>query len=448
MAASFSPFLYSVDPYFRAILFSALFILLPSILLSQRRRKHSPYRLGTTGCKKLGIQGLSNLHDEEDAQFSAPSADSKVRIKALFVHPIKSCAPIEVDSAELASTGLIWDRQFCFAEFVVPTVFPPDTSPEDKKLPQWTFRTLRKPGYEKLTQVRTEVWVPDPTYTTSKGIPHPNPNGVLRISFPNTPSGPPPLRFLQSALLSLHLLPSTKSFSVPLLPPKNHQYPLETLSIWASLVPALDYGIHLPASLKSYLSIPPTSRFTLFRVSPEHYRPVLFPGNQYDPTNPTLTKNSVTAFADQHPMHLINLSSVRNIASLVAQDLPHFTARRFRPNIIVAGAAAFDEDRWKNFQITPQTPDSVSPPSSKIHFQTAFHTLRCRLPNVDPDTGVRHDVEPDRTLRAKRGIVPGLEKKAVMGLQVVCREEESGRGRLIHVGDEVEVLQRGDVGVF
>jgi uncharacterized protein YcbX len=67
--------------------------------------------------------------------------------------------------------------------------------------------------------------------------------------------------------------------------------------------------------------------------------------------------------------------------------------------------------------------------------------MRCKLPNIDPDTGVRHPAEPDRTLKSYRRIDPGDYSNAALGMQLVP-------GLLVEftlrVGDAVEVLETGE----
>lgn len=69
----------------------------------------------------------------------------------------------------------------------------------------------------------------------------------------------------------------------------------------------------------------------------------------------------------------------------------------------------------------------------------ACRTVRCRLPNVDPDTGERDKVEPDRTLKEYRRIDEGDRTNACLGLQLVPAVENC----CIAVGDKVRVLETG-----
>jgi uncharacterized protein YcbX len=113
----------------------------------------------------------------------------------------------------------------------------------------------------------------------------------------------------------------------------------------------------------------------------------------------------------------------------------HESERRFRSSLLVAidriflitGLKAFVEDDWKKIQI------------GGYILYCACHTVRCRLPNVDPETGIKHDVEPDKTLKSYRCIDDGDPKSACLGLQLVPSKET---GIVLAVGDLVEVLEK------
>lgn len=66
--------------------------------------------------------------------------------------------------------------------------------------------------------------------------------------------------------------------------------------------------------------------------------------------------------------------------------------------------------------------------------------MRCKLPNVDPETGIRNPNEPDVTMRKYRVVDPGHKTGACMGLQMV---PVSTKG-VMKVGDEVKILERGE----
>ncbi|EXJ80655.1 hypothetical protein A1O3_06939 [Capronia epimyces CBS 606.96] len=375
-------------------------------------------RNGPKGYRRLTLQGSSNMADEYDEKYTRPPGSppqSGWKVKALLIHPIKSCAPVELDVADVDGAGFVWDRKFAFAELVTPQTRL-DAS-EAEKQPRWTFRTQRQPGLEKLARVRPEIWLPELVAARSS----PLDGGFMVVRYPRVPSGP--FSGLFKLLISLGLLSPEKSFMVPLVPPENHKYPVEQVTIWRDSPTWLNLSVHVPDDLRTYLGV--TNPFTLFRVDPKSYREVY----RCAPRKDELGYQSVVGFADAYPVHLLNIASVRDLAGRVKKDIPHFSARRFRANILVSGPSAYDEDDWKKIKMG----DHV--------FFCACHTVRCRLPNVDPDTAQRHAVEPDKTLKSFRCIDDGDPLNACLGLQLVPAESNTFQ---IRVGDEIQVLGRGE----
>lgn len=75
-------------------------------------------------------------------------------------------------------------------------------------------------------------------------------------------------------------------------------------------------------------------------------------------------------------VHIINLASLRELERAVGDEV---NPLRFRPNIVIDGAAPWEEFRWIDSQ--------VSVGNSKL---TVFErTARCAATNVDPGTGQR-----------------------------------------------------------
>ncbi|KAG6182481.1 hypothetical protein E4U36_003284 [Claviceps purpurea] len=72
---------------------------------------------------------------------------------------------------------------------------------------------------------------------------------------------------------------------------------------------------------------------------------------------------------------------------------------------------------------------------------------RCKLPNVDPATGVRHSIEPDRSLRKYRQIDDGAPRMGCLGMQLCPVFPNTGTPAqlesYVEAGMDVEVLKRG-----
>lgn len=357
------------------------------------------------GCRKLGIPpSKSNLRDEYSPKYTQgvpethhdPNGKPSWRIKALFTYPIKSCAGVELDVSDVVPTGLKYDRQFCFAEYVVPK--------QQGAEPHWTARTLRDRRFERMALIRSDIWVPDSTVGGyGLDLDEVKSEGVMVISYPRMFFGA--MSFLGKLGKALGILPREHSFQIPLSPPPDNLslYPNTPVKIWKDSPMAYNYAHHLPSSLHKFLD---TDTLTLFRVNPSYHREIF----RCAPPKQTLGFQTVTGFADAYPIHLLSLSSVRDVGSRCA-DIPRLSIRRFRANIIVQGPGAFEEDHWKRIVIGGV--------GGGVEIHTVCRTVRCRLPNVDPDTGVRHPSEPDRTLRGYRRIDPGCLAYACLGMQLV-----------------------------
>ncbi|KAF4183445.1 hypothetical protein CNMCM8927_004972 [Aspergillus lentulus] len=421
----------------------SLLAILPILILIVRQCG-SAHPAPPRGCRRLGLPpGHSNLHDEFDPKYSkgtSKDVDDKGqplwRVKALFTHPIKSCAAVELNVADVVSTGFAFDRQFCFAE-----QFTPDqaSTSEEKTQPYWDARTLRNGHYSRLALIRPEIWVPDPAAPDyAPDLDEVRSKGVMVMYYPR-PAGRGLSSYLVKLGIALRLLPRELSFSVPLVPPPDRAsaYPPVPVKIWKDTPVAYDYGQHLPQSLREFLAPPDAGAsrpLTLFRVDPTHHRQVF----RNAPRKEELGFQPVTGFADAYPLHILNIASVHDVAARCARDIPRLSVRRFRANIIVQGPEAYAEDHWKRILIRPTGAKSDADAGVEVH--VACRTMRCRLPNVDPATGIRHASEPDRTLKSYRRIDPGDPTNACLGMQCVPSVQEF----VIRVGDTVSLLETGE----
>ncbi len=137
-------------------------------------------------------------------------------------------------------------------------------------------------------------------------------------------------------------------------------------------------------------------------------------------TDPEYAAGHQVGFADGFPVLLVSESSVDELARRVGRPIP---VERFRPNIVVTGDSAHDEDRWHRFAI------------GELAFEGVKLCARCKVTTIDQDSGDRDPAsEPLRTLAYYRRI----ESHVYFGVNVVHR----GPGR-IAVGDAVDVLERG-----
>ncbi|WCN13262.1 MOSC domain-containing protein [Marinomonas mediterranea] len=128
---------------------------------------------------------------------------------------------------------------------------------------------------------------------------------------------------------------------------------------------------------------------------------------------------SPVAFADGYPFLLTNTASLEELNRTAEIDID---MRRFRSNIVVSGAEAFEEDSWKIIQI------------GEVKFENVKPCARCKFTTIDPDTAEQNKLaEPLRTLAKFRK----LDKKGVtFGVNLIALNEGK-----IKQGDKVEIIE-------
>ena len=122
-------------------------------------------------------------------------------------------------------------------------------------------------------------------------------------------------------------------------------------------------------------------------------------------------------FADGFPLLLIGQASLDDLAARVGRPLEML---RFRPNLVVEGAAPYAEDGWGRLRI------------GEVEFERVKPCSRCAIPTLDPHSGERAaDGEPLRTLASYRRDADGV----YFGQNLIQR----GRG-VLEVGMPVVLL--------
>jgi len=143
-------------------------------------------------------------------------------------------------------------------------------------------------------------------------------------------------------------------------------------------------------------------------------------------TNPDYSQDGdVVSFADGYPLLLTSEESLERLNEWIAEGkhaaegpLP---MTRFRPNAVVAGAAAFAEDDWHLVRI------------GDVRFRVSKPCGRCVLTTVDPDTAVKGK-EPLAALARHRR----WDGNVWFGVNLIPDAPRAG-GRL-HLGDPVQIL--------
>lgn len=151
-----------------------------------------------------------------------------------------------------------------------------------------------------------------------------------------------------------------------------------------------------------------------------------------DPTrrapNPEFSRDTDrVSFADGYPLLLTTEQSLAQLNDWIFEG-PHaaegpLPMTRFRPNVIVAGAEAWAEDRWRGIRI------------GDVRFRVAKASDRCLFTTIDPDTAVKGK-EPLVTLARHRR----WDGKIWFGVNLIPDIPEPGGASTLSVEGAVEVL--------
>ena len=99
-------------------------------------------------------------------------------------------------------------------------------------------------------------------------------------------------------------------------------------------------------------------------------------------------ENDLISFSDISPIHLISEESLKDLNSKLESPV---TIENFRPNILLSGSTAYEEDNWSSVKI------------GDCEFDVTLKTPRCILTTIDPiTTKVDSKQEPLRTLSKYR----------------------------------------------
>ena len=130
------------------------------------------------------------------------------------------------------------------------------------------------------------------------------------------------------------------------------------------------------------------------------------------------TGDDIVSFADGYPLLIIGEGSLADLNARLDERLP---MNRFRPNFVVKGSDAFEEDSWRKIRIG----------------ETVFHIVkpceRCVITTVDQVTGQKGK-EPLKTLASYRN----RDGKVLFGQNLIAEMA----GGMISVGDKLEVLTK------
>lgn len=132
---------------------------------------------------------------------------------------------------------------------------------------------------------------------------------------------------------------------------------------------------------------------------------------------------ATTLFSDGFPVLVISSAALEDLnEKLAAQQRPSLPMNRFRPNVVIGGTEAFEEDFAQTIRIGAATLAPVKP------------CARCTIPSVDQATGER-GADPLDILQSYR-VNPKVDGGITFGMNAILT---AGEGSVVRVGQEIDV---------
>ncbi|KAI0388768.1 hypothetical protein F5Y17DRAFT_451656 [Xylariaceae sp. FL0594] len=398
-------------------LITILAFLIPAyMLLPPFPPRRSDFLISTHS--KVGVRTRRGREETVGKRRAKKTGDdpTKPRVQSLHIYPVKSCRGIEVARSRVLPQGLEYDRLFTFAQLKSPFPLSLDSSEAEQTSHRWEFVTQRQ--FPLLATVEVDLWLPDDEKWRRHGQSRVAPPAYLVMRFPWREEGrrgkwaafQHKLGRGWRAEPEKEIVVPLLDFPIPAEEMKKRGYVYEDVKIWKDTVTALNVSAELPEELRLYLGV--SNKLGLFRVDPNKLREVF----RCAPREKEAGYQPVTGFQDAYSLHMITTDSVEQFSKDVPKDekLKELDRSRFRANIILSGAPAYDEESWKKARFRP----GASELGNDAVFHVSCRTVRCKMPNVHPVTGERHAREPDRSLRALRAVDAGAPNMGCLGMQL------------------------------
>ncbi|MFL9864851.1 MOSC N-terminal beta barrel domain-containing protein [Paraburkholderia fungorum] len=190
--------------------------------------------------------------------------------------------------------------------------------------------------------------------------------------------------------------------------------------VWRDAAYGLDTGEASAAWFSAFLGVPAR----LLRFNPERERIV-------DPEYTASVGGATTYFADGFPLLVIGQASLDDLnVRLNNKGAPSIPIDRFRPNVVLTGLDAYEEDYVESLNV-----DSVE--GETVQLQLVKLCARCPMPTIDQAKGAPDPEwpnEPTDTMSAYRAN-PQRNGALTFGNNAVVAR---GAGTWLRVGQEVE----------
>ncbi|MDT7516673.1 MOSC domain-containing protein [Rhodoferax mekongensis] len=207
--------------------------------------------------------------------------------------------------------------------------------------------------------------------------------------------------------------PEGERLVVPLQAPG----PLRRVQVWDDTLDALDMGKDAALWLQQVLGEPGVR---LVRFAPQVQRPCS--------TRWTGGAPSHTEFADGYPVLVTTEASMDPLnARLAAAGLAPVGINRFRPNLVLGGLDAHDEDHLTVLEVEMDAERQVRPRLALVK-----PCARCPIPNIDPVTAQTHPGVGDALMAYRQDA--RVNGAITFGMNAIV---QAGAGAVLRVGQSV-----------
>lgn len=194
--------------------------------------------------------------------------------------------------------------------------------------------------------------------------------------------------------------------------PLRHKGATVTTQVWGRTCPAIDAGEQAADWFSRFLETP----VRLVRFDPSHRR--------LSDLEWTAGLEAENRFSDGYPILLISEASLVDLNGRLPSPLP---MNRFRPNLVLNGLRAYEEDAVHELRDGPVRLRAVKP------------CTRCKITTTDQETAEITGSEPLRTLMTYRA--SRKPQGVLFGQNLVI---VSGVGSELHVGMTLQVSYKND----
>ena len=193
------------------------------------------------------------------------------------------------------------------------------------------------------------------------------------------------------------------------------------VTVWDDRLPAFDMGDLAAQWFTDFLAqfeskVPTPSAYRLARFDPEQQR--------LSSLKWTAGVQAPNQFSDGYPLLVVSQASLDGLnARLLASGHEAVGMARFRPNIVLSGLQAHDEDRLSLLRVEA----GLNEDATGVQLKPVKPCARCPIPNIDPATAQSSPAVGD-TLQAYRqddrvngGITFGMNAITLSGQGAVLR---------------------------